>query len=105
MSKDKLFIYELLKDFEDPNGKVYAGVRKTEQQWMARFALLNPGDCRIKTDWFKPVDALFSLSEMVDFATCYSTFSETSGHKDVVFYFVEWYNTKHNSNGAHQKGS
>lgn len=45
--------YELLKDYEDPCGRVGKGVIKTEYQWMARFALLNEGDCAIKTDWFK----------------------------------------------------
>ncbi len=42
--------YELLKDYEDPNGRVAKGVVKKEYQWMSRFALLNPGDCGIKTD-------------------------------------------------------
>lgn len=45
--------YELLKDYEDPCGRVYKGAIKTEYQWMARFALLNEGDCAVKTDWFK----------------------------------------------------
>lgn len=46
-------LYELLQDFTDPCGTVRKGVKKTEHQWMARFALLNPGDCAVKTDWFK----------------------------------------------------
>lgn len=47
--------YELLKDYEDPNGWINKGVVKKEYQWMSRFALLNPGDCGVKTDWFKEV--------------------------------------------------
>ena len=31
-------LYELLQDYKDPNGSVAKGVRKTEHQWMARFA-------------------------------------------------------------------
>ena len=45
--------YELLKDYEDPSGRVLKGVVKTESQWITRFALLNHGDCKIKTDWFR----------------------------------------------------
>ena len=48
-------IYELLQDYSDPNGNVSKGVRKTEKQWMARFALMNDGDCQRKPDWFKNV--------------------------------------------------
>jgi hypothetical protein len=48
--------YKLLKDYHDPCGMVLKGVSKTEHQWMARFALLNPGDCKKKTDWFKRVN-------------------------------------------------
>jgi len=48
--------YELIRDYEDPCGTISKGVIKTEYQWMARFALLNPGDCKIKKDWFKLVE-------------------------------------------------
>ena len=62
-------LYELLQDYKDPNGSIAKGVRKTEQQWMARFALLNLNDCAIKTDWFKPVQApIYNEEDMVDFA-------------------------------------
>lgn len=47
--------YILLKDFEDPSGRVYAGVRKTRHQWVSRFALLQPSELDVKTDWFKKV--------------------------------------------------
>lgn len=47
--------YRLLKRLEDPCGSIAAGVIKDEHQWMARFALLNTGDCEIKKDWFEPV--------------------------------------------------
>lgn len=53
MNTDKK--YRLLKDYFDPCGSVMAGVIKDEYQWMARFALLNPGDCAIKKDWFEEV--------------------------------------------------
>jgi len=49
--------YELIRDYEDPCGTINKGVIKTEYQWMARFALLNPGDCKIKKDWFKAVES------------------------------------------------
>lgn len=49
-------LYELLQDFKSPYFSVSKGVTKTEKQWMDRFALLNPGDCRVKRDWFKRVE-------------------------------------------------
>ena len=59
-------LYELLKDFEDPSGKISAGVRKTENQWIGRFALLNFGDCKKKTDWFKEIKSpLFTTKDGV----------------------------------------
>jgi len=62
-------LYELLQDYKDPNGSVAKGVRKTEHQWMARFALLNPNDCAIKNEWFKPVQVpIYNEEDMVDFA-------------------------------------
>jgi hypothetical protein len=47
--------FELLKDFEDPYGSVAMGTIKTEEEWMDRFGILDPGDCQIKTDWFQEV--------------------------------------------------
>ena len=36
---------------------------------MARFALLNPNDCEIKTDWFKPVQVpIYNEEDLVEFA-------------------------------------
>lgn len=62
-------LFELLKDYEDPCGRVAKGVRKTEKQWMARFALLDDGDCKIKSDWFKEVQMpIYNESDMVAFA-------------------------------------
>lgn len=51
--------YKLLKKYEDPCGTVHIGVIKDENQWMGRFALLNPGDCDIKKDWFEEVKEKF----------------------------------------------
>jgi len=53
--------YKLLKDFEDPSGKIYAGVIKTEAEWMQRFGMLEPGDCDIKDDWFKNIDGRYEM--------------------------------------------
>lgn len=62
-------LYQLLKNLEDPTGIVYAGVRKTEKQWMARIALLNPGDCDKKKDWFERVEhPMFNTSDMISFS-------------------------------------
>jgi len=52
-------LYELLQDFTDPNGTVRKGARKTNRQWLARFALLTQTDLDIKTDWFKKVNKVY----------------------------------------------
>ena len=66
-------LYELLKDFEDPSGKISAGVRKTEHQWIGRFALLNFGDCKKKTDWFKEIKSpLFTTKDGVGILSEYT---------------------------------
>lgn len=68
--------YRLLKRLEDPCGVVNIGVEKDEWQWMARFALLNPGDCEIKTDWFEevtdtPVTKLDGIQQDLGTAICF----------------------------------
>jgi len=46
--------YVLLKDYESPSGKCYAGVFYTANEWISRwFHKLTPEDFDIKTDWFK----------------------------------------------------
>lgn len=49
--------YKLKKDFTDPIGTVRAGTIRDEFQWMARIALLNPGDCQKKDEWFERLEA------------------------------------------------
>ena len=48
-------LYQLLKNYENPSFKTYSGVIKPEHLWLKIFPSLNKGDCKIKTDWFKPV--------------------------------------------------
>lgn len=62
-------LYELLKDMEDPNGKVISGTMKTKHQWMGRFALLTEEDLELKKDWFKKVKPiLFNEEDLKKFA-------------------------------------
>jgi hypothetical protein len=62
-------LYELLKDYEDPCIRIAKGVRKTEHKWMTIFPLLNPNDCEIKDDWFKPVKVpIYNEEDLVEFA-------------------------------------
>lgn len=44
--------YELLKDFEYPNGKIYKGVIKNEDDWLSIFPMMEKRDFLIKKDWF-----------------------------------------------------
>lgn len=61
-------LYELLKDYEDPCGRIYKGVRHTERQWMRLFPMLGLGDCKIKDDWFRDVDdPMFNMDDLKSF--------------------------------------
>jgi hypothetical protein len=81
-------LYELLKDFEDPNGRISKGVRKTASQWCGRFALLNQSDCDVKTDWFKLVQQpVFNEDDMLAFAEfiMQRTFPKSDEPQDLYF--------------------
>lgn len=52
----KTEIYELLQDYITPRTKCFKGERNTEEDWLLVFKDLRPGDCKIKTDWFKELN-------------------------------------------------
>lgn len=81
-------MYKLLKDFEDPSGKVYAGVRKTEAQWLCRFALMNPGDCKKRKDWFEEIESpTFNMDDVIGFSSyCVTKFKNYTHDPGIDFY-------------------
>lgn len=61
--------YEILKDFEDFDGKIAKGTRMTETEWISRCHLLTPHPCRTLIDWFKAVEVpIYNREDMIAFA-------------------------------------
>lgn len=49
---DQKQLYTLVRILDLPTGKTFAGVTKSEDDWIKLLPDLKPGDCAIKTDWF-----------------------------------------------------
>lgn len=76
--------YELLKNYEDPSGKINKGTVKPEVYWLDRFALLKPGDCAIKIDWFKEENTPVKVLRIIDHTTATLAAPLTEGEEAII---------------------
>lgn len=62
-------VYELLVSYEDFLGKIPAGTRMTEPEWIARCGLITPNTCMLLTNWFKEVLVpIYNEYDIIEFA-------------------------------------
>lgn len=61
--------YEILRDYEDFEGKIEKGTRMTQSEWIDRCHLTLPNPCEVLPEWFMPVLVpIYTEDDMVLFA-------------------------------------
>lgn len=85
--------YQLLKDIELPTGRIYKGVRKSENNWMKIFPHLEFGDCAVKKDWFKEIPNLkYDKKDVIYFVQhCLNNNIDIDDVISEFDVFFEWY--------------